>query len=151
MNNCRDQTSGIENLISSGFSLSEVRPSCSRILFAAAPAAAFSPSVAAPANSASILRSFSRRACSAFIMFAFNEPSTGLDQRFHFFVVTRAALLRRARRANPGPTCLLLKARGLIRAAIGFVNVVVVIRLGGRLLSRLGVSTPESLISTTPI
>jgi hypothetical protein len=44
--------------------------SCSRALMrsAAAPAAAFSPAVAAPANRASILRSLSRRAASSFIL-----------------------------------------------------------------------------------
>src|SRR5450759_1018123 len=48
-------------------SLLAVWPRRTRMRSAAAPAAAFSPGVAAPANRASILRSFSRRVCSGVI------------------------------------------------------------------------------------
>ena len=58
--NCRDHGSGIENLDSSDLALA-----CSvnwrRTRSASAPAAAFSPAVPPPANSASILLSFSRK------------------------------------------------------------------------------------------
>src|SRR5688572_2147582 len=64
MNSCRDHGSGRLNRISIGPSDRSAARRRSRILSAAAPAAARSPAVAAPANRASIFRSLSR-SCSS--------------------------------------------------------------------------------------